>query len=173
MNVATLRASVLNLALLTALAVGGWFLGAALIASGAGTADPVLVAADGTQNASVEGRLILPRSGLSPFGHHAGLEGRQLLVGRVTAVDALGFTAQTPAGEVTFTFLDSPFLLRLTTVAPDLIGAGAAVALLLDADASGALIARALIALPVVARPQISATAPGPGAAGTDSGDGS
>jgi len=104
--------------------------------------------------------LIIPRSGLSPFGHHSGLVGRQILVGRVTQTGLDGLTITTALGEARLTFDDSSFLLRLSTQQPPLLAAGrleigAAVALLTETDAQGTLSVVSAIALPSQYRPRI------------------
>jgi hypothetical protein len=159
-NTTELRSIVISLALLVGIGIGGWLIGAELIAADAAPQRTVTASATSEANVGVSDSLIIPRSGLSPFGHHSGLDGRQVLVGRVTQTDPDGVTITTALGEARLTFDDSSFLLRLSTQQPPLLteGAlqtGAAVALLTETDAQGTLTIVSAIALPSQFRPMI------------------
>ena len=110
-------------------------------------------------------QLILGASGLSPYGNSEGLQGRQLLSGRVIAVGEDRITIETTTGRATIDLSDeTSFLLRLERVSPGAISAGAAVTLILDDDGETAI---AAIALPAESRPTLNAPEPaGAGAGG-------
>ena len=80
MNTTELRSVVISLTLLIAIGLAGWVLGAQLIASDAAPLRTDTVLAVSQPGVGVDDELIIPRSGLSPFGHHSGLDGRQILV---------------------------------------------------------------------------------------------
>lgn len=160
MNTTELRSIVISLALLIGIGIAGWLIGAELIASDAAAPRTDTVSATSEASIGIGDNLIIPRSGLSPFGHHSGLIGRQVLVGRVTQTGAGGLTITTALGEARLTFDDSSFLLRLSTQRPPLIASGrletgAAVALLTETNAQGDLTIVSAITLPSQFRPMI------------------
>lgn len=161
MRLQTVRTIVLDAAILAALGVGGWFVGAAVFAHEAGTARPIEVVADRAGASTSDGTIVVPSSGLSPFGQHSGLPGRQVLVGRVTEVGDGFFVAATPAGETTFQIgEDSTFLLRLMPGSAADVEPGATIAVLTDGESDGAVVARSVLVLPPGSRPQIQAPPP-------------
>lgn len=162
MRLQTIRTLVLDAAILAALGVGGWFVGAAVFADEAGTARPIEVTADRGGASATSSALVVPASGLSPFGQHSGLPGRQVLVGRVTEVGDGFFVAATPAGETTFEISDeSTFLLRLAAGSAADIEPGATIAVVADGESGGgAVVARSVLVLPSGSRPQIQAPPP-------------
>ncbi len=165
MSALSLRSLVLNVVLLTGFVVGGWFVGTEVIAHKAAPATPVVVVSEVVGTTATAPSLVVPLGGLSPFGHHGGLNGRQILLGRVTSVDADGFVVATAVGDARFTFSESSFLLRLISAGPDAIGAGSAVALLVDGgtvtgDDVESPSAASVIVLPADSRPQITANIP-------------
>ncbi len=161
MSLRTVRILVLDLLILGTLAAGGWFVGAELLAHEPGPASPVNVVSKVKGAETSDGTLVVPLSRLSPFGQHSGLEGRQVLVGRVREVGEGFFVADTPIGRTKFTFADdSSFLLRLTSGRSADLQPGAAVAVLLSSDGSGSLEASSVLVLPVESRPSIQPPPP-------------
>ena len=170
------RGAIIALGVLAAAVVGGWFLGADVVASSPGPAAPIVTtSATPAPQAAASATLVLPRVGLSPFGHHSGLPGRQVLVGRVTAVSGDTVRVALPVGDATYQFTQSSFLLRLAGGKAAEAVAGAAVAIVLDPTAPAPTALRLLI-LPQASRPEVLdqpvPVAPGTdGTDGTDSGD--
>ncbi|MCY3887498.1 MAG: hypothetical protein OXG19_07335 [Chloroflexi bacterium] len=137
-------------------AVAGWLVGAELIAHSARQSEPVLVRPATPSASGAAGSVIVPRSGLSPFGHAAGLPGRQVLIGRVTGSDRETLTLAWAGGRTRFRFAEgSSFLLRLAQEPEATIEPGAAIALLVSESAGGALIAQSGLLLPEESRPQV------------------
>ena len=137
-------------------AAAGWLVGAEWIAHSARQPEPVLVSPATSSASGVAGDVIVPRSGLSPFGHAAGLPGRQVLIGRVTGSDRETLTLAWAGGRTRFRFAKgSSFLLRLAQEPEAPIEPGAAVALLVVESAGGELIAQSGLLLPEESRPQI------------------
>lgn len=137
-------------------AAAGWLVGAEWIAHSARQPEPVLVSPATSSASGVAGDVIVPRSGLSPFGHAAGLPGRQVLIGRVTGSDHETLTLAWAGGRTRFRFAKgSSFLLRLAQEPEAPIEPGAAVALLVAESAGGELIAQSGLLLPEESRPQI------------------
>ena len=134
----------------------GWLVGAELIAHSARQPEPVLVSPATSSARGVAGDVIVPRSGLSPFGHAGGLPGRQVLIGRVTRSDRETVTLAWAGGRTRFRFADgSSFLLRLAEDPEVTIEPGAAIALIVAELDDGNLIAQSGVLLPEESRPQI------------------
>lgn len=145
---------------LIGLGVGGWFLGNEGLAHDAAPPPPVIVTTSVEVAPGASGSLVIPRSGLSPFGHHGGLLGWQLLVGRVTSVETDSIHAATAAGDVTIALHGSPFLLRLVSAGADAIEPGAAIAIVLRAGTpESAVTAESALVLPVSIRPMTTVIA--------------
>ena len=151
----------LMLGVLAAVGVAGWFVGADVVAPQPADDDLTTTTGIVAGRASIEideaaypnAQLILGASGLSPYGNSEGLQGRQLLSGRVIAVGEDRITIETTTGRATIDLSDeTSFLLRLERVGPEAISAGAAVTLILDGDT-----AIAAIALPAESRPTLNA----------------
>lgn len=137
-------------------AAAGWFVGAEWIAHSAEQPGPLLVSPAAPGARGVAGDVIVPRSGLSPFGHDGGLPGRQVLVGRVTGSDRETVTLVWAGGATRFRFAGgSSFLLRLAEVPEATIEPGAAIALIVAESDDGDLIAQSGVLLPEESRPQI------------------
>ena len=161
MSLHTIRTLVLDLVILGALAAGGWLVGAELLAHQAGPASPINVVSGVEGAQTSDGTLVVPLSGLSPFGQNSGLEGRQVLVGRVREVGEGFFVADTPIGPARFTFADdSSFLLRLTSGGPADLQPGAAIAVLASSSGDGSFEASAVLVLPLDSRPSIQPPPP-------------
>ena len=144
------------LGILVIAGAAGWLVGAELIAHSAQQSEPVLVTLATPSASGVAGDLIIPRSGLSPFGHAGGLPGRQVLVGRVTNSDLDTITLAWAGGTTRLRFAaGSSFLLRLEEDRDATIEPGAAIALILAASDEGALVAQSGVLLPEASRPQI------------------
>jgi hypothetical protein len=159
----TIRTLVLDLVILGGLAAGGWFIGAELLAHEAGPASPINVVAEVEGGQTSDGTLVVPLSGLSPFGQNSGLEGRQVLVGRVREVGEGFFVADTAIGPARFTFADdSSFLLRLTSGGPADLQPGAAIAVLAVSSGDGSFEASSVLVLPLDSRPSIQPPPPPP-----------
>ena len=152
-----------TLAALAAAGVGGWFVGADILAPQPSEADTVVaeniragriqVQVDGS--AYPNDALILGASGLSPFGTSEGLQGRQVLSGQVISISGPKLILQTPTGRAEIRLTDeTSFLLQMERVDPASIGAGAAVAIVLAADGETAISA---LALPAESRPSLNA----------------
>ena len=144
------------LGVLVIAAVAGWLVGAEWIAHSARQPEPVLVNPATPRASGVAGDVIVPRSGLSPFGHTGGLPGRQVLIGRVVGSDRETLTLAWAGGRTRFRFAEgSSFLLRLAQEPEAMIEPGAAIALLVAESAEGDLIAQSGLLLPEESRPQI------------------
>ena len=145
------------LLLLVAVGVAGWGVGSEWIAHSAQPPPTVVVEPSAAEVQGVGGGVIVPRSGLSPFGHAAGLPGRQVLVGRVVGSDATTVTLAWAGGQTRLRFRPgSDFLLRLASSGAAVIQPGAAIALLVSAQ-GGELVARSGVVLPEGSRPQLVA----------------
>ena len=163
MSLHTIRTLVLDLVILGGLAAGGWFIGAELLAHKAGPASPINVVSEVEGAQTSDGTLVVPLSGLSPFGQNSGLEGRQVLVGRVREVGEGFFVADTAIGPARFTFADdSSFLLRLISGGPADLQAGAAIAVVAESSGDGSFEASAVLVLPLDSRPSIQPPPPPP-----------
>jgi len=157
-----------TLGALAAAGVGGWFVGSDIVATQP-TAEEIVVAEnvvagrlqiDIDEAAHPNEGLILGASGLSPFGNAEGLQGRQVLTGRVISISGDKLIIQTPTGRAEIRLTDeTSFLLRLQRVDPMTIGSGAAVTIVLEADGDTALTA---IALPAESRPTLNSPEGGP-----------
>ena len=147
------------LIVLLGVGVGGWFLGAEVVANEAQRPPTVVVqsvdvAAPAAGQTGVGAGVILPIGGLSPFGHPDGLLGRQVLIGRVVSVDADSLIVDWAGGRTVLRFAeDSDLLLRLSADSSLPIEPGAAIALLVD-EAGGEIVARSGLVLPEGSRPQ-------------------
>lgn len=152
----------ITLGVLAAAGVGGWFVGSDIVARQP-TAEEIVVAEnvvagrlqiDIDEAAYPNEGLILGASGLSPFGNAEGLQGRQVLTGRVISISGGKLILETPTGRAEIRLTDeTSFLLRLQRVDPMTIGSGAAVTVILDADGETA---SAAIALPAESRPTLN-----------------
>lgn len=152
----------ITLGALAAAGLGGWFVGSDFIAPQP-SAEEIVVAenvvagrlqVDIDEAAHPNQSLILGASGLSPFGNKEGLQGRQVLTGRVISVSGGKLILQTPTGRAEIRLTDeTTFLLRLQRVDPMTVGSGAAVTVVLDPDGETALTA---IALPAESRPTLN-----------------
>jgi hypothetical protein len=165
MSLPTIRILVTDLIILAILAVGGWFLGAELLADEAGPSTPIIVRSEVPGATTTDSSLVIPLSGLSPFGHPNGLIGRQVLVGHVTEVGEDSFIADTASGPATFRFNDdSSFLLRLGRGSRSDIVPGVSVAILADessdAAADGSVTAHSILVLAPDVRPSVSGPSP-------------
>ena len=163
------------LAVLAAVGVGGWFVGVDVVAPQPSAGDQMTADAasggriqvDIDETAYPNDRLILGASRLSPFGNAEGLQGRQLLSGRVISVSGGKILLDTATGRTEIRLTDeTTFLLRMSIVDPSAIGAGAAVSIVLADDGETAL---AALALPAESRPSLNAPEP-LGRAGADGG---
>ena len=153
----------ITLGALAAAGLGGWFIGSDIVATQP-TAEEIVVAenvvagrlqVDIDEAAHPNEALILGASGLSPFGNAEGLQGRQVLTGRVISISGGKLILLTPTGRAEIRLTDeTSFLLRLQRVDPMTIGSGAAVTIILDADGQTAVSA---IALPATSRPTLNA----------------
>ena len=147
---------------LAAAGVGGWFVGSDVVATQP-TAEDLVTAesvvagrlqVDIDETAAPNAGLVLGGSGLSPFGNAEGLQGRQVLTGRVLSISDGKLIIDSPTGRTTLQLTDeTTFLLRLQRVDPLTIGAGAAVTIILDDDGETAITA---IALPADSRPTLN-----------------
>ncbi len=153
--------------------LGGWYVGSDVVAPQPSAEDLVIAESvvagrlqvDIDEVAYPNTNLVLGASGLSPFGHAEGLQGRQVLSGRIVSIDIENrqLTIETPTGLAQIWLTDeTTFLLRLERVDPLSIGSGAAVTVVLDEDGETALTA---LALPADARPTLN-TPDGPPPAG-------
>ena len=147
---------------LTAAGVGGWYVGSDVIATQPSAEDLVTAESvvagrlqiDIDETADPNAGLVLGGSGLSPFGNAEGLQGRQVLTGRVLSISDGKLIIDSPTGRTTIQLTDeTTFLLRLQRVDPLTIGAGAAVTIILDDDGETAITA---IALPADSRPTLN-----------------
>ena len=162
------------LAALGGAGVGGWFVGTDVVATQPTEEDLVVAESVVAGRLQIEvdraahpnTALILGASGLSPFGNSEGLQGRQVLTGRVVSASDGYLIIETPTGQAAIQLTDeTTFLLRMERVGPRAIGAGAAVTIILDEDGETAL---AALALPAESRPTLNTPdrGPPPGAGG-------
>ena len=156
----------LSLAALAAAGVGGWIVGADVVATQPTDAEQLIsdTASAGRLQVEIDAaahpndRLILGESRLSPFGNAEGLQGRQVISGRVVDVSDGQIILDTATGRAVIGLTDeTSFLLRMVRVDPSAIGAGAAVSIVLDEDGETAL---AALALPAESRPSLNAPEP-------------
>ena len=152
----------LILGALAASGIGGWFVGSDIVAPQPTEEDIVIAESvvagrlqvDIDEAAYPNEALILGASGLNPFGNAEGLQGRQVLSGRVISVSGGKLILETPTGRAEIRLTDeTTFLLRLERVDPMTIGSGAAVTIILDTDGETAVSA---IALPADSRPTLN-----------------
>ena len=144
--------ALLSLALLAGIGAGGWFAGSEFLAEQGGQPPPLIVE---SQNAGND-LLLLGSSGLSPFGHPEGLRGRQVLVGRTTAIDGDRLRVSTGLGEATILIGETTFLLRLSAISVSAIEAGAAVAIFVGDDGADPLVVESALVLPSESRPVLN-----------------
>lgn len=170
----------LVLAILAGAGVGGWFAGSRVVAPQPDAAATAFDAGDEAEESAVAGigrrsvasteaehpnqELVLGATGLSPFGHQVGLAGRQVLVGTAVGLRATDLNAEidliTRSGQATISVRDgSTFVLRLSRAAQSELQPGDAVAILLDQNGA----ARAVLALPSAALPELDPGIGGPG----------
>ena len=142
--------------------VGGWFVGTDIVAPQPSEEDIVVAESvvagrlqiDIDESAHPNTGLVLGASGLSPFGNQEGLQGRQVLTGRVISVSGGKLIIDSPTGRAEIRLTDeTSFLLRMELVDPSVIGSGAAVTIVLDDDGQIALSA---LALPAESRPTLN-----------------
>ena len=142
--------------------VGGWFVGTDIIAPQPSEEDIVVAESvvagrlqiDIDETAHPNAGLVLGASGLSPFRNQEGLQGRQVLTGRVISVSGGKLIIDSPTGRAEIRLTDeTSFLLRMELVDPSAIGSGAAVTIVLDEDGQTAL---AALALPAESRPTLN-----------------
>ncbi len=154
------------LAALGGAGVAGWFLGADVVAPQPSDEEVVVaerVAAGRLQididaAAFPNASLILGASGLSPFGNVEGLQGRQVMTGRVVSASDGYIVIETQTGRAAIQLTDeTTFLLRMERVPPSMIGSGAAVTIILDEDGETAI---AALALPADSRPTLNTPDP-------------
>ena len=156
---------------LAAAGLGGWFVGSDVVAPQPSEEDVVVAESVVAGRLQVEvdqavhpnTSLILGASGLSPFGHSEGLQGRQVLTGQVISVSGGKLILDTPTGRAEIRLTDeTTFLLRLQRVDPLAIDSGAAVTIVLGEDGETAL---AALALPAESRPTLNSpdAPPAPG----------
>lgn len=146
------------LLLLVGVGVAGWFAGANVIAHEAQQPETVVVQPPPPAAGGLGAGVLVPRGGLSPFGHPAGLPGRQVLVGRVVEAGESTLTVEWAGGRTELRFAQgSDLLLRLRVDSDASIEPGGAIALLVDRDGEE-LVARSGILLPEENRPR---TVPG------------
>ncbi len=146
--------------------VGGWFVGTDIVAPQPSEEDIVVAESvvagrlqiDIDESAHPNTGLVLGASGLSPFGNQEGLQGRQVLTGRVISVSGGKLIIDSPTGRAEIRLTDeTSFLLRMELVDPSVIGSGAAVTIVLDEDGETALSA---LALPAQSRPTLNTPDP-------------
>ncbi len=156
----------ITLAALAVAALGGWFVGSDIVAPQPSEEDLVIaetvvagrLQVDIDETAYPNTSLILGASGLSPFGNSEGLQGRQVLTGRVISVSGGKLIVETPTGRAEIRLTgETTFLLRMQRVDPLTIGSGAAVTIVLDADGETAVTA---LALPADSRPTLNTPDP-------------
>lgn len=142
--------------------IGGWFVGTDVVAPQPSEEDIVVaenvvagrLQIDIDEAAHPNTGLVLGASGLSPFGNQEGLQGRQVLTGRIISVSGGKLIIDSPTGRAEIRLTDeTSFLLRMELVDPSVIGSGAAVTIVLDEDGETALSA---IALPAESRPTLN-----------------
>ena len=146
--------------------VGGWFVGTDIVAPQPSEEDIVVAESvvagrlqiDIDESAHPNTGLVLGASGLSPFGNQEGLQGRQVLTGRVISVSGGKLIIDSPTGRAEIRLTDeTSFLLRMELVDPSAIGSGAAVTIVLDEDGETAISA---LALPAQSRPTLNTPDP-------------
>lgn len=146
--------------------VGGWFVGTDIVAPQPSEEDIVVAESvvagrlqiDIDESAHPNTGLVLGASGLSPFGNQEGLQGRQVLTGRVISVSGGKLIIDSPTGRAEIRLTDeTSFLLRMELVDPSVIGSGAAVTIVLDEDGETAISA---LALPAQSRPTLNTPDP-------------
>lgn len=146
--------------------VGGWFVGTDIVAPQPSEEDIVVAESvvagrlqiDIDETAHPNTGLVLGASGLSPFGNQEGLQGRQVLTGRVISVSGGKLIIDSPTGRAEIRLTDeTSFLLRMELVDPSAIGSGAAVTIVLDDDGETAISA---LALPAQSRPTLNTPDP-------------
>lgn len=156
----------ITLAALAAAGLGGWFVGSDIVAPQPSEEDLVIaetvvagrLQVDIDETAYPNTSLILGASGLSPFGNSEGLQGRQVLTGKVISVSGGKLIVETPTGRAEIRLTDeTTFLLRMQRVDPLTIGSGAAVTIVIDADGETAVTA---LALPADSRPTLNTPDP-------------
>ena len=161
----------ITLGALAGAGVGGWYVGSDIVAPQPSDEDLVIAESvvagrlqvDVDDAAHPNTALLLGASQLSPFGNTEGLQGRQVLSGRVISVSGGKLLLETPTGRAEIRLTDeTTFLLRLELVDPASIGSGAAVTVILDDDGESVMTA---IALPAESRPTLN-TPDGPPAPG-------
>ncbi len=146
--------------------VGGWFVGSDIVAPQ--PSDEELVIAESVvagrlqieidQAAFPNTSLVLGASGLSPFGNSEGLQGRQVLTGRVISASNGYIVIETQTGPAAIQLTDeTTFLLRMQRVSPAAISSGAAVTIILGEDGQTAI---AALALPADSRPTLNTPDP-------------
>ena len=154
------------LATLGVAGVAGWYVGSDVVATQPTEEDLVVAESVVAGRLQIEideaaypnTSLILGASGLSPFGNSEGLQGRQVLTGRVVSASDGYLIIETPTGQAAIQLTDeTTFLLRMERVGPRAIGAGAAVTIILDEDGETAL---AALALPADSRPTLNTPEP-------------
>ena len=157
---------------LAAAGVGGWFVGSDVVAPQPSAEDLVIaenvvagrLQVDIDEAAHPNASLVLGASGLSPFGNTEGLQGRQVLSGRVISVSGGKLIIETQTGRAEIRLTDeTTFLLRLERIDPQTISSGAAVTIILDADGETAV---AAMALPAESRPTLNSPDPAAGFGG-------
>ena len=156
----------ITLGALAAAGVGGWYVGSDVVAPQPSAEDLVIaenvvagrLQIDIDETAYPNASLVLGASGLSPFGNAEGLQGRQVLTGRVISVSGGKLILETRTGRAEIRLTDeTTFLLRLKRVDPLSIGSGAAVTIVLDEDGETAA---AAMALPAESRPTLNSPEP-------------
>lgn len=154
------------IAALAGAAAAGWIVGADVVATQPTDAEQLIsdTASAGRLQVDIDAaahpndRLILGESRLAPFGNAEGLQGRQVISGRVVDVSEGQIILDTPTGRTIIGLTDeTSFLLRMVRVDSSTIGAGAAVSVVLDDDGETAI---AALALPAESRPSLNAPEP-------------
>ncbi|MCY3922150.1 MAG: hypothetical protein OXG27_07110 [Chloroflexi bacterium] len=162
----TIGGWLLVLGALAGAGLGGWFVGTDVVAPQPSEEDIVVaenvvagrLQVDIDEAAHPNEGLVLGASGLSPFGNQEGLQGRQVLTGRIISVSGGKLVIDSPTGRAEIRLTDeTSFLLRMELVDPSAIGSGAAVTIVLDDDGETALSA---IALPAESRPTLNTPDP-------------
>ncbi|MCY3568527.1 MAG: hypothetical protein OXH38_07855 [Chloroflexi bacterium] len=154
------------LAALGGVGLGGWFVGSDVIAPQPSAEDVVVAESVVAGRLQIEideaafpnTSLVLGASGLSPFGNAEGLQGRQVLTGRVISASNGYIVIETQTGQAAIQLTDeTTFLLRMQRVSPAAIGSGASVTIILDEDGETAI---AALALPADSRPTLNTPDP-------------
>ncbi len=146
--------------------VAGWFVGSDVVAPQP-TENEVVIAESVVagrlqieidETAFPNTSLVLGASGLSPFGNSEGLQGRQVMTGRVISASNGYIVIETQTGPAAIQLTDeTTFLLRMQRVSPSAIGSGASVTIILDEDGETAI---AALALPAESRPTLNTPEP-------------